>query len=78
MREGAHTHHRRPGGSGLAVVLVVVAGLALAVEAGKAIAAIVQVLLIGLAAVLLLAIAGLIWTATVPARACRSTLVIAS
>ena len=60
MRDGAHTHHYRPGGSGLAVLLLSVAGLALAAQAAKAVAAIVQAVLIGLAAAVGLTIAGLI------------------
>ena len=60
MRDGAHTHRHGPDGSGLAIVLLSVAGLALAAEAARAIAAIMPALLIGLTAAVGLTIAGLI------------------
>ena len=80
MRDGAHTHRHGPGGSGQAVLLLSVVGLALAVDAARAIAAIVQALLIGLAVAVGLAIAGLIaWVVIacrrqrpVPARPIRA------
>ena len=71
VKDGAHTHRHDPGGSGLAVLLLSVVGLALAAEAARAIAVIVQALLIGLAAAVGLVIAGLITWLVIASRRYR-------